>query len=87
MSPVDDDDDDDDLADFAASLRAQLAPVTTSPDRAAAIRTRAHAELRRASEPPAVRARRHVVFVLETSSALAAGATYVLWTISQLYRR
>jgi hypothetical protein len=79
--------DDDDLADFGARLRAQLAPVTPAPARDAAVRARAHAELRRASAPPAVvRARRHVVRVLETSTALAAGASYVLWTIAQLYR-
>ncbi len=82
--------DDDDLADFGARLRAQLAPVATTPDRAASMRERAHAELLRANErlhARAARARRRTVFVLETSTALAAGASYVVWIALQLYGR
>ena len=79
--------DDDDFGDFGAWLRSELTPVTTTPERAAAVRERAQAELRRASEPPAIRARRHVLRLLETSTALAAGASYVLWTINELWRR
>ena len=75
-----------DDAAFASWLRAELVPVTTAPAQLAAVRLRAHAELRRASEPTADRARRHAVRLLETSTALAAGASYVLWTLSQLWR-
>lgn len=92
MKPPDDDLDltgddaaQDDLAELGARLRAELAPVTTTPDRAAEVRARAHAALRRPSDPPAVRGRRDLVFILETSTALAAGASYVLWTLVQIY--
>lgn len=74
-------------ADFATWLRSELTPVTTTPLRAAAVRQRAHAELRRAATPPAVRARRHLLRLAETSTALAAGVSYVLWTINELWRR
>ena len=83
-------DDEADLAAFGAWLRSELTPVETYPDRAEATRRRAHAELRRAQEEVAVRAaraRRRTVFLLETSTALAAGFGYVLWVAFQLWPR
>ena len=79
--------DDPRAAAFDSWLRSELLPVTTAPARAADLRRRAHAELRRASDPPAVPAGRRIWRLLETSSALAAGASYILWTLDQLYRR
>lgn len=75
-----------DDAAFASWLRAELMPVTTTPEQVAAVRLRAHAELQRASAPPAGQARRHAVRLLEMTTALAAGAVYVALTISQLLR-
>jgi hypothetical protein len=78
------------VGDLAAWLRPALTPVATAPERAAAVRSHAHAELRRASEQlraRAARARRRTVFLVETSTALAAGFSYVLWTAIQLWPR
>ena len=75
-----------DFDDFAASLRAELTTVAATPARAAAIRTRAHAELRRASAPPPP-PRATWLFIVESSTALAAGAMYVVWTIAQVWPR
>lgn len=79
--------DDDELADFGAWLRADLATVVTDPVRGAETRRRAHAELRRASTPPLLRARHQLLRLAETSSALAVGASWVVWTLSQLWRK
>jgi hypothetical protein len=79
--------DDDELAEFGGWLRSELTPVATTRRRAADVRALAHAELRRASQPPLVRARRRVLLFAETSSALAAGASYVLWALGEIYRR
>ena len=94
---IDDRDPDSSVTDAAAAdeagaafdrwLRSELVPVTTAPARAAAVRLRAHAELRRATDPPTARAGRQLVRLLETSTALAAGASFVLWTLDQLWRR
>lgn len=78
------------LASFGAWLRSELTPVETYADRVAATRALAHAELRRAHEERAARtarARRRTVFLLETSTALAAGFGYVLWVAFQLWPR
>lgn len=92
MSDLDDEPDDrddglDGFDDFAASLRAQLTPVVTPPDRAAATRERAHALLRRGSAPPVRREHGRLFFLVEASTALAAGAVYVAWTIKELWPR
>lgn len=79
--------DDDELAEFGAWLRADLATVVTDPVRGAEVRDHAHAELRRASTPPRARARHRLLYLAETSSALAVGASWVVWTLGQLWRR
>ena len=87
MSDRDDDLDDDGFDDFAASLRAQLAPVVTTPGRIASTRAAAHAALRRPSALPSLRPRPQWLFLAEASTALAAGAMYVIWTIKQVWPR
>jgi hypothetical protein len=81
MTPTDD--------DLDTWLRGELTPVATSAARAGHIRARAHAELRRAGQlhQRSVRTRQRLRFVVEASTALAAGATYVVWTALQLWPR
>lgn len=83
----DDDELDAGFAAFAAALRSELAPVATAPDRIASTRARAHAALRGPTAPPSARARPRLYFLVEASTALAAGAIYVVWTIKQLWPR
>ncbi len=79
--------DDAELAEFGGWLRSELTPVEATPARAASVRRQAHAELRRASDPPLARTRRNLLRLAETSGALAVGASYVVWVMSQLWRR